>query len=330
LPEAFDLGDCFDDPLGHPLSFRARGNNSITVSISPAGVVNLSSPANWSGEEHVIFNASDGNRSAVTNNITLTVSPAPDCGDNVCDLGETCSSCSSDCGACTTSGGGGGGSGGAAQTESSDWICGEWSECLNGKQNQICTHLTRDAQKTNTRSCTKATGSPGTGGSGVAAPKSKPANENKEEAVTVEKKTGVEEEAVAGDELAKEPSEQQPGVVVKETRSNPKYALAFGVIAILLLGAFLYGNLKKPRKPNGLVTDPQQDKDYAKALDDYVKEAAKSGYPKKKVNSELLGVGWAEDIIEAVLNMNNAEFIPEEEVQKPISLLKDDEEGEVE
>jgi len=329
LPDAFNLSGCFNDPLGHSLSFRARGNSSINVSISANGMVNLSSPANWSGEEYVIFNASDGNRSAVTNNITLTVSPVPDCGDSVCESGETCTSCSYDCGACSSSSGGGGGGGGGASQNSTDWVCGEWSECLNGKQNQICTHVSRDAQKTNTRSCTKAASS---GTSGVAAPKPKPIDVNKTDTVNVEKKTGVDEGNLSDGNITKEPSEQSPGVVVKETRSNPKYARASGVIALLLLGAFIYGNLKKPRKPIEK-TEPQ--KDYAKELDDYVKTAAKSGYPKSKIKSELIGVGWANDIVEAVLSMNTAEFVPEESEEdgeddsKSINFLKGEPEKDV-
>jgi len=41
------------------------------------------------------------------------------CGDGVCNNGETCSSCSQDCGACSTGGGGGGGSGGGGGGSSS-------------------------------------------------------------------------------------------------------------------------------------------------------------------------------------------------------------------
>lgn len=306
LPDAFNLSSCFNDPLGHALSFRARGNSSIDVSISANGMVSLSSPANWSGVEHVIFNASDGNRSAVTNNVTLTVSPLPDCGDSVCEYGESCTSCSSDCGACPASGGGGGGGGGASQGNSTDWTCGDWSECLNGKQSQICTHVSRDAQKTNTRSCSKTTGS---GTSGVVAPKPKQSDVNKSDAVSVEKKTGVDEENLSGENTTKEPSEQTPGIIVKETEYGPKYALAAGVVALLLLGAFIYGNMKRPRKP---AEKAQPQKDYAKELDEYVKTAAKSGYAKNKVKSELLGVGWADDIVDAVVNMNDAEFMAEE------------------
>lgn len=74
----------------------------------------------------------------------------PFCGDGECNNGETCSSCSVDCGSCTTSrGSSGGGSSSTRETivltgnSSSEcvesWDCTEWSECANGKQSRTCT-----------------------------------------------------------------------------------------------------------------------------------------------------------------------------------------------
>ena len=99
---------------------------------------------------------------------------SPYCGDGYCDEGESCSSCSQDCGTCPTGGGkktGGGGTGGGgfseycgngkcAETENcstcphdcgicpelletggcqENWVCSVWSECQpNGKQTRTC------------------------------------------------------------------------------------------------------------------------------------------------------------------------------------------------
>jgi len=59
------------------------------------------------------------------------------CGDGTCDAGngETCSTCSSDCGSCISGGGGGGGG------CSYDWVCSDWypQPCLQeGIQNRVC------------------------------------------------------------------------------------------------------------------------------------------------------------------------------------------------
>jgi hypothetical protein len=72
------------------------------------------------------------------------------CGDDTCDGGETCSSCQSDCGACPSGHSSGGG--GIIDTEK-DWICLNWSMCLNDKQTQNCTHRIQHINKTNVRAC---------------------------------------------------------------------------------------------------------------------------------------------------------------------------------
>jgi hypothetical protein len=68
------------------------------------------------------------------------------CGDGTCNGGETCSSCSKDCGSCPLppsppGGGSSGGGGGSASKPvcNENWNCSEWSECSEGTQKRICT-----------------------------------------------------------------------------------------------------------------------------------------------------------------------------------------------
>lgn len=81
------------------------------------------------------------------------------CGDGICNGGETCSTCSADCGSCPSTGGsGGGGGGGSSTTKKSDvllitsptnsgnsdtcvedWVCGTWSDSGDQCGTRICT-----------------------------------------------------------------------------------------------------------------------------------------------------------------------------------------------
>lgn len=130
LTDAYNLSSCFTDPYNETLNYSSSGNMSIIVSINAEGVVNLSQPANWSGSENILFTASGGNRTSVSNTVLLTVNSVPDCGDNVCESGENCNACSLDCGECPVSssskggggsrGGGGGGSPAASKPKKED------------------------------------------------------------------------------------------------------------------------------------------------------------------------------------------------------------------
>lgn len=71
-----------------------------------------------------------------------------ECGNGFCESGESCSSCSADCGACPAPaappavGGGGGGGGGPLIAADYRWECTEWSECTpEGIQTRTCTNL---------------------------------------------------------------------------------------------------------------------------------------------------------------------------------------------
>ncbi|MBN1792905.1 putative metal-binding motif-containing protein [Candidatus Woesearchaeota archaeon] len=171
LVGAYDLSSCFDDPLNSTLNYSVVRNQSVLViGIGEDGLVNVSAPANWYGFETLYFTASSGNRSAQTNMVTLSVIPVTDCGDLVCEAGETCSSCAVDCGACTvsSSGGGGGGGGGsflssysAASTSedncsaatdcSTQLVCTDWSICINSEEYRTC--LYENESRKETRPC---------------------------------------------------------------------------------------------------------------------------------------------------------------------------------
>lgn len=159
LASAYNLSSCFDDALGHTLIFTAAGNSSTIISIGSNGIVNLSAPADWNGVEHIIFTATDSTNKSwtnSTNNITLTVNAMADCGDSSCDGGETCNSCSADCGTCPVC--------------AENWSCTEWAACSSSTQTRTCT----DANACNTttdkpaesQSCTSTPSSTGGGGGG--------------------------------------------------------------------------------------------------------------------------------------------------------------------
>ncbi|MGV8141066.1 MAG: right-handed parallel beta-helix repeat-containing protein, partial [Candidatus Woesearchaeota archaeon] len=81
LNNAYNLSSCFYDSSGHTLIYSVAGNNSIRVYINK-GMVNLSSPANWSGFENITFTAIDSTNSSrykSSNSVILTVNPMPDC-----------------------------------------------------------------------------------------------------------------------------------------------------------------------------------------------------------------------------------------------------------
>lgn len=112
IQNAYNLNDCFTDPLNETLNYTATGNTSISITISNTSAVSLSAPTDWHGSETIVFRAQASNRTAQTNNIVLTVENVPDCGDDVCESSETCTSCEVDCGECAlppSSGGSGGG-----------------------------------------------------------------------------------------------------------------------------------------------------------------------------------------------------------------------------
>jgi hypothetical protein len=74
---AFDLDNYFTDPGNNTLTYNYSGPVNINVTINPTtNVVSFSQSSNWTGIEYVVFNASNGNCSSDSNNITLVVYPS--------------------------------------------------------------------------------------------------------------------------------------------------------------------------------------------------------------------------------------------------------------
>ncbi len=85
-------------------------------------------------------------------NLNLTVDSPPPilvvCGDNICNGGETCSTCPGDCGTCSTGGNtGGSSSSGGGSSCIENWRCGDWGECENGLQTRTCEDINRCGTK---------------------------------------------------------------------------------------------------------------------------------------------------------------------------------------
>jgi hypothetical protein len=319
LNNAYNLNECFNDPLNNTIYYSVTGNNSINISIIN-GIVSLSQPADWNGAEEIIFIATNNESSNQTNSITLTVSPMADCGDGSCNGLENCSTCESDCGECiiepfcgdlvcnglesctncvsdcgncprpASSGGGGGGGGSSAKDKETDWICAEWSECLNGKQTQECTHITKPATKTNTRNCIENI----TEQENIKTIVDKEKGETTTSAITPIKEANIENPELI--ESGTKPSEEQtPGTIKYVGKNNTTATITYGVIAAIIMGIFIYG-MNKGKKPKNDSED-----DYAIKLNNYIKEASNRGYPKEKIKNELKQAGWGESMVESML-----------------------------
>lgn len=307
LRNVYDLNSCFDDPLNTALKFSSRGTRSITVTITN-GMVSLSSPSDWTGVEHVVFVATSGNRTASTNNITLTVNHVPVCGDDVCEDGETCESCSSDCGTCPKpkpSGGGGGGGGGSyiPSTSTDD----SPSNDTTNESSEIAPVIVPD------------TSIPG---EDIIPPTS---SEPVQEPALTEDNSNLETTTGSG---FKEP-DQLTGSAVAEPLSNPLsnnnlIPIVFVTLVLILVVPGVYvvsknhGQLLAKFKRThpvvyyeGDVSDnsEQSHPDFFTKLHDLVSTAISRGYEKPVIATKLRDAGWSEDIVESVLNMHNKDFV---------------------
>jgi hypothetical protein len=140
------------------------------------------------GQSYTLYykcNDTSGNVNSASTAHSFSVSAAPYCGDGSCNNGETCSSCSADCGSC--GGGSHGGGGGGSSTIiiqnktnisqpvspsqqllgcTEDWKCGEWTECtVEGIQVRACSDDsncgTTISKPSEIQSCAKPTCSDG-------------------------------------------------------------------------------------------------------------------------------------------------------------------------
>src|SRR4030043_278722 len=217
------------------------------------------------------------------------------CGDLTCNDNENCSTCSSDCGICpeiqaperSSGGGGGGGS----------------SRLLSNKS-------------TNSTAKGNAVGKA-----------SAETNTTKESNLKVKQEAS--EEITAEEGSVKKPDLESAGEirVVSQTKDNTIWTVIISIlIGIALIGVIASVNSLSPGirtylKNRKTAVMAEESKDLKREgvensigcvlkLHTYVKEAAKLGYTRERVRSELLGVGWERGIVEPLLLMHESEFLP--------------------
>jgi hypothetical protein len=313
---AYDLASCFTDPLSQQLTYTAAGNSSIIVRIGSNGLVNLSSPSDWSGLEEVSFTARAGNRSVETESVMLTVNPVADCGDSTCESGEDCMTCPSDCGSCGFCGDSSCDANESCSACSQD--CGACPVCGDGSCSvaEDCRSCAAD--------CGACTGGGGGGGGGGTKPVEEeditcgdwgecidgwqrqycsdgssdlraciiPLPEQPKE--NVSKNTSVNEAVVpvvpaTQESPTKEPEQEKP----VETVSNASTRLIVpGLIALVVavVSVSFILAMKRPKSdiPSEIVV--------------YVKEAKAAGYQRSRMRQELLDAGWDKDTVDKAIN----------------------------
>ncbi|MDP3765685.1 MAG: cadherin-like domain-containing protein [Nanoarchaeota archaeon] len=115
----------FVDIDGDNLTYNFTPVSNIVISINNnTGIATLTPDADFNGVNNILFFAFDGTSLTSSNNVTLTIS----------DVAEPSTPSS------PSSGGGGGGGGGGlpGYVCDSEWECGGWGECTNGKQAREC------------------------------------------------------------------------------------------------------------------------------------------------------------------------------------------------
>ncbi|MDP2750196.1 MAG: hypothetical protein Q8O89_05165 [Nanoarchaeota archaeon] len=111
--------------------YACLGDLSVGASCNITWQVNATGSAT-SYTFFTIFNATNFILINETNRRSITINAL--CGDNVCEGGETCSSCANDCGTCPAPQNAASG----VTSCSPEWICDSWSECSDGKQIRAC------------------------------------------------------------------------------------------------------------------------------------------------------------------------------------------------
>ncbi len=134
-----DLDTYFSD--ADPLTFTTNNGSYVKITInSNTSVVTFTPAKDWNGITWVIFIANDSRETTESNNVTLNVTNVTNfCGDRLCNSGEDCNSCATDCGTCPASGGGGGGGGGGTGfniiekilREPAEAVCAAQSNCVD-------------------------------------------------------------------------------------------------------------------------------------------------------------------------------------------------------
>ncbi len=128
-------------PTGLSVNFKA-GNSCIPdVALTPVNCklyFDVVTNNLAIGEHKLVFDGISLDNSIVHQleiNVNVTSISGPNCGNNICEAGESCSSCSQDCGSCSSSsgggssGGGGGGGGGGSPPKK------VLQQCEDGKDN---------------------------------------------------------------------------------------------------------------------------------------------------------------------------------------------------
>lgn len=120
-----DLDDHFVDPEGDVLNYTAFGTTFVTITIDPVtNVVTFIPLSTWWGIDYAWFNATDPyNARGISNQVMLNVTYTPPAVPGV-DL---------------PSGGGGGGGEDIDCVE--QWVCRDWTPCIEGIQIRRCRDL---------------------------------------------------------------------------------------------------------------------------------------------------------------------------------------------
>jgi len=310
LKRVYNLSSCFKDPLKTTLTYSVRGNKQIKVTIT-SGMVDLSSPSDWSGHEHVVFYATSGNRSASTNNITLSVNHVAVCGDDVCEdnLGEDCDSCSSDCGTCPKpkpSGGGGGGGGGSFTPSTSSTTNDTSNDTVNDTAEIPSVIITDNVVPDNNPPIIPEEEPEPTQDSALT-----------EQNSDLETSTGSgfkEPEPITGSAVA------QP-VDTSSSSNNNLVPIVFITLALIMAvpGVYIVSKnhsqlLAKFGRTRKVVyyeeeASEKSPPDYFDKLHEFVSLAINRGHDKLLIASKLKDAGWSGEIVESVIDTHKKEFV---------------------
>lgn len=156
-----NLSEYFIDQDNDTLYWNATTGGNVSIIVNNQDLAIFRPVKDFFGVTWVVFSANDTVNATSSNNITLTITEVENyCGDNICNSGESCATCSADCGSCPATGsssGGGGGGGGSVRGKTKiieiipsatnkticdqDIECGDWSTqtCFaDVEQERVC------------------------------------------------------------------------------------------------------------------------------------------------------------------------------------------------